>query len=319
MKNTILALTLLLGASLAAEAQIPALTSNMGLVSIPVASMRTRGAHAGELDTQAIMGMPVAIIEDGGEWVKAMTPDGYAAWMPKSSMALKTPQEMEAWRNDDSRYVVSDLWQPRAFRTSTGTSPRDVVTELVLGAIVQTDNQVADGRRHIILPDGRTAWVDTAYIEPIRQWASQPFDAEKILLTAYSLEGAPYLWGGTSNKCTDCSGLVKVSYLNNGLILKRNASQQARTGTHLDAKDWPTYQAADLLFFGDSKTQKVTHVGIYDQGGNYVHSSGRVKRNSLDPASPAYLYSPLWAVRIHGNEGSDGITPAIDHPWYFNH
>lgn len=64
----------------------------------------------------------------------------------------------------------------------------------------------------------------------------------------------------------------------------------------------------------------MTHVAIYDADGNYVHSSGRVKRNSVDPASPDYLTTHfLHAVRIHGNEGSDGITRAADHPWYFNH
>lgn len=317
MKNTIIAVALLLACMMPAGAQTLEPTQRMGLVSIPVASMRTRGAHAGELDTQGIMGMPVAIVEETDDWFKAMTPDGYSAWVPKSSIAEKTPEQMAAWRADKSRYVVKNLWQPRAFRTSNGSSPRDVVTELVLGAIVQTDGKVKNGRRHIILPDGRTAWADASYLQPIAEWADQPFDAEKILQTAYSLEGSPYLWGGTSNKSVDCSGLVKVSYLNNGIILKRNASQQAKTGTRQEADQWPSYQAADLLFFGNSDTQKVTHVGLYDANGNYVHSSGRVKRNSLDPKSESYIYSPLWSVRIHGNEGTDGITRAINHHWYF--
>ena len=46
---------------------------------------------------------------------------------------------------------------------------------------------------------------------------------------------------------------------------------------------------------------------------------GRVKRNSVDPASDMYLTTPfLHAVRIHGHEGSDGITRAAGHPWYFD-
>jgi cell wall-associated NlpC family hydrolase len=133
------------------------------------------------------------------------------------------------------------------------------------------------------------------------------------------MEGEPYLWGGTSTKSCDCSGLSKLSYFHNGIILKRNASQQALTGRRVEAKDWPTLRSGDLLFFGNPETGRVTHVAIYDHDGNYVHSSGRVKRNSVDPSSPAYLPTPfLWAVNISDSIGTPGITRVIDHPWYFN-
>jgi len=306
--------------ALSSLAALPQATDTMGLVSIPVASMRTHGAHSAEMSTQTVMGTPVAIIQTDDGWMKVTTPEGYKAWVPESSVTTKTPKEMSAWRSNDNRYVVSDLWQTHAFCSPTASGPRDVVTDLVLGAIVEAvpEGKTINGRIEIQLPDGRRGWAERSSLTPIREWASQPFDAQKILTTAYSMEGSPYLWGGTSIKSADCSGLVKVSYLNNGLILKRDASQQARTGTRLDADAWRDYQPGDLLFFGNAKKQKVTHVGIYDSNGNYVHSSGRVKRNSLDPDSPAYLYSPLWSVRIHGNEDTEGITRAISHPWYFN-
>ncbi len=306
--------------ALSGFATLPQTTDTMGLVSIPVASMRTRGAHSAEMSTQAVMGTPVAIIRTNDGWMEVVTPEGYRAWVPESSVTVKTTKEMRAWRSNDNRYVVSDLWQTHTFSSPTASGPRDVVSDLVLGAIVEAvpEGKAADGRIEIQLPDGRRGWAELSSLTPIKEWASQPFDAQKILTTAYSMEGSPYLWGGTSIKSADCSGLVKVSYLNNGLILKRDASQQARTGTRLEADAWRDYQPGDLLFFGNAKKQKVTHVGIYDSNGNYVHSSGRVKRNSLDPASPAYLYSPLWSVRIHGNEGTEGITRVIDHSWYFN-
>lgn len=315
MKNAISALIL----SAVAVANAAAETPQYALVSIPAASMRTAGRHAAEMSTQAVMGTPVEIIGQKGEWYNARTPEGYEAWIPASSVAPRTAAQMKAWREADNRFVVTDVWQTRAYTSPTASGPRDVVTDLVLGAIVQADTTITDnGRVCVTLPDGRRGWADRTSLTPIAVWADQPFDAEKILDTAYSMEGTPYLWGGTSVKAIDCSGLVKVSYLNNGIILLRDASQQARTGLRLEADAWRDYRPGDLMFFGNADTGKVTHVAIYDHDGRYVHSSGRVKRNSVDPASPDYLYSPLHSVRIHGYEGTTGITRVIDHPWYFN-
>lgn len=284
---------------------------------ISVACLRTRPSHAGEMASQAIMGMPLRVIEQRDGWTRVQTPDGYIAWVTNSSIVSRTAREMAQWRQMP-RSVVTAIYQTHAYNTPTASGLRDVVTDLVNGNIVCPTGRTESGRTEIATPDGRRGWVDSEDITPIEVWADQPFDAQKILDTAYSMEGTPYLWGGTSIKSLDCSGLAKVSYLSNGIILMRDASQQALTGTRIEATDWPACQAGDLLFFGNADTGRVTHVAIYDHDGNYVHSSGRVKRNSVDPGSPAYLTTPfLHAVRIAGNEGSKGITRAKNHPWYF--
>ena len=296
-------------------------TDRMAWVRIPVATIRENPAHSAEIGTQAVMGQPVRILDEKGGWLMVETAEGYTGWVPDSSVVEASPDAFGRWLRSADRRVVASLWQDRVYASPAGAGPRDIVSDIVLGSILEVD-PTADlsynplGRVPVVLPDGRRGWT-AARLEPIAQWADQEFDADKILDTAYSMEGTPYLWGGTSTKAIDCSGLVKVSYLNNGLILLRNASQQARTGQQLDPNSWTTYEPGDLLFFGNSKTGKVTHVGIYDHDGKYVHSSGRVKRNSLDPASDAYLYSPLSAVRINGKIGTDGIIPASAHPWYF--
>lgn len=293
----------------------------MALVRIPVATIRTEPAHKAEISTQAVLGQPVRILEKKGEWYKIQTAEGYTGWVPDSSVKEYEMDQFDRWRRSFDRCVVTSVWQDRIYTSENANGPRDIITNIVLGSIVELDPS-ADysnnslGRVAVILPDGRRGWT-SASLSPITEWASQEFDADKILDTAYSMEGTHYLWGGTSTKGIDCSGLVKVSYLNNGLILRRDASQQAETGLPLDPNDWSGYQPGDLLFFGNSSTGKITHVAIYDHDGNYVHSSGRVKRNSLDPESDSYLYSPLKAVRINGMIGTDGIYQASNHPWYF--
>ena len=289
-------------------------------VRISAASMRTAGRHSAEMATQAVLGTPLRVLTKGSDWWRVQTPDGYIAWIPASSVVAKTLAQMQEWRKA-KRFIVTSPYQIRAYKTPKTNGLRDVVTDLVNGCIVTVpgnEMSVVDGRVCVELPDGRTGFVEVDDLTPIETWAAQNFDAERILDIAYSMEGTPYLWGGTSTKALDCSGLAKVSYYANGLILMRDASQQAKTGRRIEAANWRSCQPGDLLFFGNAKTGKVTHVAIYDHDGNYVHSSGRVKRNSVDPESDSYLTTPfLHAVRINGNEETAGITRARNHPWYF--
>lgn len=299
---------------------ITALPTNLWAQSrISVACLRTAPKHAAEMASQAIMGLPLRVLQQDGEWYRVQTPDGYIAYVTSSSIAIKTDEEMTKWRNA-KRLIVTSPYQIRAYSTATAFGLRDVVTDLVNGCILEGSLDNPDnGRVEVTLPDGRKGWVDRSAISTIEDWSKQEFNAEYILDMAYSMEGQPYLWGGTSTKSLDCSGLAKVCYFANGIILMRDASQQALTGTRIEADNWRSCRAGDLLFFGNATTRRVTHVAIYDHDGNYVHSSGRVKRNSVDPASESYLTTPfLHAVRIHGNEGSTGITLAKNHPWFFN-
>ncbi len=290
-----------------------------GLVNMSVAHVRTKPGHDEEMSTELVMGQPVRILErlDNG-WSRIQCPDGYIGYMINGSMSSKKESQMEQWRRS-GRMIVTSLTQIYAYTSADSRSCRDVVTDLVNGCIVEGPLQLVGTRSEVVLPDGRKAWVDNDDIADFEQWSQQPFSSRQILDMAYSMMGAPYLWGGTSTKMLDCSGLAKVAYFSNGIILMRDASQQATTGTRIEAANWRSCQAGDLLFFGNAKTRRVTHVAIYDSDGFYVHSSGRVKHNSIDPKSDDYLSTPfLHAVRIAGNEGSRGISRVASHPWYFN-
>jgi hypothetical protein len=287
------------------------------LVNVSVACNRTTPGHSSELATQSLMGMPVRLEGKNGDFWRVETPDGYIAYVIDNSLALKTDAEMNAWRKSSRLVVVSN--QANVYDYRQNSSSRNVVTDLVLGDIVQGSKKSDAERTEVVLPDGRKGWVNASDVISIEDWANQPFDASLILNYAYSLMGVPYLWGGTSTKSMDCSGLVKICYLANGLILRRDASQQAVTGETLDIAGWRDFQSGDLLFFGNPRTLRVNHVAIYDTDGYYIHCSGRVKRNNLDVNNSDYLpLTFLKAVRIHGSEDTDGIVRAKNHPWYFN-
>ena len=283
-------------------------------VKLSIATLRTEPKHSAEIATQGIMGAPVKVLQKADDWYRVQMADDYIAYVPESSLSFKTEAQMKAWRKA-KRYIVT------AYDSRLVTQPHgdETVSDLVMGNILEYKASQGNWLK-LATPDGRVGWVDAADVAELSQWSQQPFNATQIEKTARRMMGSSYLWGGTSTKVTDCSGLTKVSYLSNGIILQRDASQQALTGKIMKrGTDWRQYETGDLLFFGNEKTGRVTHVGIYLRNGNYIHCSGQVKINSLDPKSSQYpyLYSPLSASRIKGMVGTKGIIALRKHPWYF--
>ena len=145
---------------------------------------------------------------------------------------------------------------------------------------------------------------------------------ESISNTAMTFMGLPYLWGGSSSKGVDCSGLVQSVFFRNGLILQRDASLQAQHGVSVDySGDYGNLKRGDLLFFGSSenKVPHVTHVGIYIGNEEYINSSGMVKINSLDSTKVnyrSYMNTLLSVKRIIGADDDLGIVAISRHPWY---
>lgn len=287
------------------------------LVRTPVACMRVRGGYSSELASQAIMGMPLRLLEKDGGWWRIQSPDGYIGWVYGGNLSIRSPEEMTEWRKSD-RLVVTTLHQIYAYSNPYEENPRDVITDLVPGSIVNGNlKQRTNDKVEIQLPDGRKCWATASAFSTFDDWASQKFDEDKILDQAYSMMGAPYLWGGTSAKTTDCSGLVKISYLANGLILRRDASQQALIGKHIDPAATDILEPGDLMFFGDTPGGRVVHVGIYDHDGKFIHCATRVHQSKIDKDDPTFgrrIY--MGASRIKGYEGTEGITRAGEHPWY---
>ena len=99
-----------------------------------------------------------------------------------------------------------------------------------------------------------------------------------MLKHAERFMGVPYLWGGSSPFGIDCSGLVQVCYLMEGLLLLRDADIQYEDKRFRKVEPEKSlskshFQAGDLLVFG-SKTS-ITHIGIASDDGRFIHASGR--------------------------------------------
>lgn len=81
--------------------------------------------------------------------------------------------------------------------------------------------------------------------------------------------GVPYLFGGTTEKGFDCSGLTGAVYRLNGLKLPRSSQAQFEAGRAVDLDD---ARAGDLLFFATNGGGRVSHVALYLGDGAFIHA-----------------------------------------------
>lgn len=290
---------------------------NWALPKVSVACVRENPGHASELGTQVVMGTPVRVIESRGAWKRIETPEGYKGFVIDNSLKQLSTAEMNAWQRA-KRVVVTAHDQTYVYSVPDTTKKNSRVSDVVNGVVleVQTGGGVVNGCIPVYIPDGRKGYISSASVMDFDKWAEQDCNKGAVLDLAYSLMGIPYLWGGTSTKTMDCSGLTKICYLSQGIILPRNASQQAHIGIGVDKSDIDMFETGDLLLFGNKETGRVNHVGLYIGKGRFIHCSGRVKINSLKRGEAGYTPLELLAVRRLTRENLLEMS-VKRHKWYF--
>lgn len=301
-----------------------------GVCNLSVSNNRSNPQNAAELMTQMLLGTPVRILKKQGGFYLVKTPDGYLSWTDGSAIKPMNFQQYEAWQNADKVVFMADYGH--AFTGPRFNGVR--VSDLVSGNILQL---LARGKvfSKVGYPDGRIGYVETVHLKNYKDWVKQQNpNANAILTTAKTLIGVPYLWGGTSIKGVDCSGFTKTAYFLNGIIIPRDASQQALVGLPLDVlendsisveKCIKNLKAGDLLFFSAAKRRginggRVSHTAIYMGNGEFIQSAGMVKISSLLPTATNYDASQsttlVGARRILTEIGKPEITRVENHDWY---
>ncbi len=309
---------------------IPVAAQTYGVVGLSANYMRIKPDYESALETQALMGTPVEILDTSGYWLKIRTsrPD-YTAWATDMGITAMSGSELKAYIAAD-KYICTVLFA-EMYDAPSKKGLR--VGDLVAGDLLRISDGHKNGFLAARLPSGERVYVLKGNVSPFREWAdSRRATRENLVKTAFRFLGTPYLWGGTSSKGLDCSGLVWNTYFLNGIVLPRNASQQVHVGIEVSLDGFVPEDSegdllpGDLLFFGkaatDSTSERITHVGIYTGNGHLIHSSHLVRCNSMRLGSADYYTGTprlLHARRIVDSTGRpyDKSLYLLSNPSYF--
>ncbi|MCL4515882.1 MAG: C40 family peptidase [Firmicutes bacterium] len=246
-----------------------------GFVTANVANLHRNPDALSEVVTQARMGEGFRVLDAGADWLHiSLDYDAYEGYI-------------EARRTRDGHWPaqkavgVTGVAAIRNLFANIYVGPkvqRPLQTVLPMGVrlpVLRRAEGAEEGWLVVGLADGREGFAQAADLSAGgREWAwSTPAQLRQSLVrTARRFLGIPYRWGGASSFGLDCSGLVQYVYYLHGLILPRDANQQAESGR---TRRIPREELVpgDLIFFA-----KYGHVGMAISHHEFIHAT-----THLDP------------------------------------
>lgn len=295
--------------------------SAYGVVHISVCNVREEGKFTSGMSTQALLGMPVRVLQYTG-WYEIQTPDDYTGWVHRMVITPMCKQKYDEWNRAEKIVVTAHY----GFTYEKPDEDSQTVSDVVAGNRLKWEGSKGHFYK-VAYPDGRQAYIPKSISRPETKWrAALKQDVESIIKTAYTMIGVPYLWAGTSSKGVDCSGFVRTVLFMHDIIIPRDASQQAYIGERIEmGPDFSNVKRGDLVFFGRRATAErkegISHVGIYLGNKQFIHALGDVHISSFNPEDKNYdAFNSgrlLFAVRFLPYINKEkGLNTTDQNPYY---
>jgi gamma-D-glutamyl-L-lysine dipeptidyl-peptidase len=232
-----------------------------GICLLSVVPCRREPAGTSEMVTQLLFGEQYEVIAPGDDWMQIRTSaDSYECWLSAKQHAPISRQTYQELRSHRMQFA-QDLVQVVHNKLLKTTYP------ITIGAALP------GYRDHLLSFD------DYLFSYEGAATSGKKGSASDLVSTSFLFLNAPYLWGGRSPFGIDCSGFTQMVFRLNGIMVPRDAWQQAALGEPLSFVEEAV--AGDLAFF-DNEEGRITHVGMLIGNGQIIHASGSVRIDRLD-------------------------------------
>ena len=281
------------------------------VVDISSCFLRLKPDYESSNETQCLMGTVLEVKGEDRYWRLVDAPFYKDCWTNELALAFMGEEEKDAWVQAPKWICIAE--HSHLYAEPDAASER--VSDFELGNIIRRDGTAGTGAQGVesdcpcgssawvsaVTASGRSVWIPASDVQELEAWkASRVANGQTLVQTAKRFLGTPYMWGGNTVNYFDCSGFVGFVYMLCGVTLPRNAREQIDCGTPVPY-DFSLMRPGDLVFFGRNATaqrpRSVTHVGMYIGDGRIIHSSQRVRINSLVPGEEDYYEKECVGVR----------------------
>ncbi len=224
-----------------------------------------------------------------GQWLRVEFQD-YSGYVQGANVELGHAED-EYGICDTMCFVTKDLWM----YSSPDMAEEQQLRYCSLGERLEVLNSEEDGLYKVRI-DGIVGYASSSSL--VCYPTAENGAGAEIVARALTFTGTPYVYGGTSPSGFDCSGFVYYLYQGAGYNITRRASTIWYDGysISLDA-----LKAGDPVFFSNSYSSSIEHVGIYVGEGKFIHSPSTGKTVQLDTLESGYYAREYYgAVRIYG-------------------
>ena len=268
------------------------------------------GRNRTGIEDEIFAGWAIRILQENPakDFVKVETHYGYTGYVDQRDFRRVTRKELEQ-RQDKERFLriqtgEADLLdQPKVQGLPLELLLKNSIVELL-------EREVAEGWSKVRSASGREGYIHTQNLKRrmdhdgyllteeknadyFQNWekpvyhdglADEEVLRERLEDSAREFLGTQYRWGGKSSQGIDCSGLVFMSYLDQGILIYRDADiKEAYPVKRILVEQ---LKKGDLLFFPG-------HVAMYLGEGKYIHATGYyqtpyVTINSLNKSDTDY-------------------------------